>query len=113
MAELTEVKQNKRQVVSDVLVTDEMVNSIAEMVIGKLEDVFNPSQKEIVSILMHTRLTYQTMARVVKVFLPEANPTANSIRSLVNHIKAQDEIMGTFLEELKKDIESYEQPRKI
>lgn len=102
------MKQTRKQVVPDMLITNELVNSIADMVTGKLEDVYNPSQKEIVSILMNTRLTYQTIARVVKVFLPEANPTANSVRSLVNHIKMQDKVMVNFLEELKEEINNYE-----
>lgn len=109
----TDTKPNRKQVVPDALVSDDMINDIVDMVTGKLEDVYNPSQKEIVSILMNTRLTYQTIARVVKVFLPAAAPTAGSIRSLVNHIKTQDEILTGFLGELKKDIESYEQHRKI
>ncbi|MCM1324105.1 MAG: hypothetical protein NC218_08080 [Acetobacter sp.] len=100
----TTSKREQRKSVPDDLITDEMITEIVNMVFNKLDDVYNPSQKRIVEILMGTKLSYATIARVVKEILPQANPTKNSIRSLINHIKTQDEVMDGFLEELRRDI---------
>lgn len=97
-------KKEQRKSAPDELITNGMITEIVNMVFNKLDDVYNPSQKKIVEILMNTKLSYKTIARVVKEILPQASPTANSIRSLVNHIKSQDELMDGFLDELRRDI---------
>lgn len=98
------MKTKTKQSVPDALVTNDMITEICNMVFAKVSDVYNPSQKEIVSILMNTRLSHTTIARVVKEILPQANPTKDSVRSLINHIKNQDEIMSNFMEELREEL---------
>lgn len=94
----------KRQTVSDEFVTDEMVTTIVNMVYGKLDNVFDVSKKDVIKILMKTKLSNATMARVVNQIFPSAQCTKGSVASMIKHIRTQESIIDNLLSEVEKDI---------
>lgn len=96
-------KINKK--ILDDLVDDNLLTEIVFLVYEKLGHLDKISQKDIVTMLKDSSLTYKTIARVVKEIIPTLNPTANSIRALVVNInkrkKMADGLLDNLIEELK------------
>lgn len=98
------VKKPKRKTISDAVISDDAVVSIVNMVFDKVENPATATQKEIVSILMHTELSSTTISRVVNLALPTAKSTPNSINSLIKHIRACEVDERELLAQIEKDI---------
>ena len=101
---LCNTNANKRQTISDEFVTDEMVTTIVNMVYGKVDNVFDVSKKDVIKILMKTKLSNATIARVVNQIFPGAQCTKGSVASMIKHIRTQESIIDNLLSEVERDI---------
>ena len=95
---------NRRKTISDTAFDTLAIDKIVNMVYNRVENPMDTSQKEVVTILMKTKLSYTTIARVVNEIFPTAHATKNSINQLVRHIKNQNYNVDALLEEIPKDI---------
>ena len=94
----------RRKTISDALITDDAIVSIVNMVFSKVDNPNNITQKDVVKLLLKTKLSNKTMARVVNLILPNSKATEGSIASLVKYIRNQDIDMDALLSEIEKDI---------
>lgn len=94
----------RKQTIHDSLIDDVTLDKIIDMVFNKVQNPADTSQKEVVKVLLKTRLSYSTMARVVNGIFPAAKATKGSIAQLVRNIKMQDSNVDELLMELQKDL---------
>lgn len=94
----------RKQTIHDSLIDDITLDKIIDMVFSKVQNPADTSQKEVVKILLKTRLSYSTMARVVNGIFPMAKATKGSIAQLIRNIKIQDSSIDELLMELQKDL---------
>lgn len=99
-------RDTRRKTIADEAITDDAVVAIVNMVFDKATDPSTITQKEIVKILLNTKLGNKTMARVVNLILPTAKATANSIASLIKHIRKSTVDIDVLLLEIEKDIQN-------
>lgn len=92
--------KNRRQTISDNLITPEIQEKIAVKVYEKVEDVYNFSQVEIVKIMLNMKLANKTIAKIVNKMLPNAKATEGSIASLIKHIRNSNNLLDELLSEL-------------
>ena len=92
--------KNRRQTISDNLITPEIQEKIIAKVYEKVEDVYNVSQVEIVSIMLDMKLANETIAKIVNKVLPNARATKGSIASLIKHIRSSSSLLNELLEGL-------------
>lgn len=92
--------KNRRQTISDNLITPEIQDKIIAKVYEKVEDVYNVSQVEIVSIMLDMKLANETIAKIVNKILPNARATKGSIASLIKHIRSSSSLLNELLEGL-------------
>lgn len=92
--------KNRRQTISDNLITTEIQDKIIAKVYEKVEDVYNVSQVEIVSIMLDMKLANETIAKIVNKILPNARATKGSIASLIKHIRSSSSLLNELLEGL-------------
>lgn len=95
---------NRRKTVSDTAFDAIAIDKIVSMVYDKVTNPMDTSQKEVVNLLLKTKLSYTTIARVVNEIFPNAHATKNSINQLVRHIKHQQYDVSALLDEIQKDI---------
>ena len=102
------IKDNsvRRKTVADEVITDDAIVAIVNMVFDKASDPSSITQKEIVKILLNTKLGNKTIARVVNLILPNASATANSIASLIKYIRKSTVDIDALLLEIEKDIQN-------
>lgn len=93
--------KNRRQTISDNLITPEIQEKITIKVYEKVEDVYNFSQLEIVKIMLDMKLSNETIAKIVNKMLPNAHATKGSIASLIKHIRNSNSLLDELLEELQ------------
>jgi len=93
--------KNRRQTISDSLITPEMQEKIAVKVLEKVENIYDISQIELVRIMLDMKLANETIAKVVNNILPNAHATRGSIASLVRHIRNKNNLLDELLKELE------------
>lgn len=101
---ITKNDDKRKQTIHDSLIDDITLDKIIDMVFNKVQNPADTSQKEVVKVLLNTRLSYSTMARVVNGIFPMARATKGSIAQLVRNIKMQDSNIDELLAELQKEI---------
>ena len=92
--------KNRRQTISDNLITPEIQEKIAVKIYEQVEDVYNISQIEIVKIMLDMKLANETIAKIVNKMLPNARATKGSIASLIKHIRNGNNLLNELLEGL-------------
>lgn len=97
---MTMTKQ-RRQTISDNLITPEIQEKIAVKVYEQVEDVYNLSQIEIVKIMLNMKLANETIAKIVNKMIPNARATRGSIASLIKHIRNGNNLLNELLEGLE------------
>lgn len=92
--------KNRRQTISDNLITPEIQEKIAIKLYEQVEDVYNVSQIELVKLMLDMKLANETMAKIVNKMLPNAHATKGSIASLIKHIRNGNNLLNELLEGL-------------
>lgn len=94
--------KNRRQTISDNLITPEIQDKIAVKLYEQVEDVYNISQIEIVKLMLDMKLANETIAKIVNKMLPNAHATKGSIASLIKHIRNGNNLLNELLEGLEQ-----------
>ena len=92
--------KNRRQTISDNLITPEIQEKIAIKLYEQVEDVYSISQIELVKLMLDMKLANETMAKIVNKMLPNAHATKGSIASLIKHIRNGNNLLNELLEGL-------------
>jgi len=93
--------KNRRQTISDNLITPEIQEKIAIKLYEQVEDVYSISQVELVKLMLDMKLANETMAKIVNKMLPNAHATKGSIASLIKHIRNGNNLLNELLEGLE------------
>lgn len=92
----------RRKTINDSLITQDIIDKLVVYTYEHLENIYEFSQTDIVSVLMHktTKLSNTTIARIIRAMLPESGATANSVNVIQNRLKQRNNIIDELLNEL-------------
>lgn len=96
--------RKRKAVINDDLITPEYLDEIVLMVLNKIENPFDISKKDIVKLLINTRLSSQTIARVIDAIIPDSQTTQSTVRSLIRFIREQDNLTENLLNEIRSEL---------
>ena len=92
----------RRKTINDSLITQDIIDKLVVYTYEHLENIYEFSQTDIVSVLMHktTKLSNTTIARIIRAMLPESGATANSVNVIQNRLKQRNNVIDELLNEL-------------
>lgn len=96
----SKVKRSRRKTISDSLIDDELLKKIVQKLYTKVSDIYNPSQLELIDIMLPMGLSNKTMARIVNEMCIECKATENSVRALIKYKRNKDDMLNNLLKDL-------------
>lgn len=92
----------RRKTINDSLITQDIIDKLVIYTYEHLENIYEFSQADIVKTLISktTKLSNVTIARVIRVMLPESGATANSVNVIINRLKKRSNEIDELLNEL-------------
>ena len=95
----------RRKTISDSEITKEILNKI----MGKMFDKFTReelelTQQNIIRALLPLKLSNNMIARIIKEFIPESNPTSGSVAMQIRNINKKKNAEQQLLDLIEKEL---------
>lgn len=95
--------KNKRKVISDKIMNDELYAKALFQLCTKLErDDIEVTQHNIIKILLPMKFSNTMIALFINDLIPEANATRGSVATQINYLKRKRNATEMLLEEIEK-----------
>lgn len=95
----------RRKTIAD----DEITKDILDKIMGKMFDKFireevELTQQNIIKTLLPLKLSNNMIAKVIKEFIPESNPSAGSVAIQIRNIKKKKNTTQQLLDLIEKEL---------
>ena len=98
-------KVTRRKTIAD----DEITKEILDKIMGKMFDKFTReeielTQQNIIKTLLPLKLSNNMIAKVIKEFIPNSNPSANSVAIQIRNINKKKNTIQQVLDLIEKEL---------